>query len=155
MILKEYFKIMKEYVKNGHISVPGPVQKIIAMNADAGVYMIVYNDNQHTLTLKPYTENTEKNRELYCRLIEKSLGMPAGRLNLIAIRSFYWTIGTHYFPPLNTAKYSSREEFIEEAQNPADGILVVGEVVSKHQGWVEGALESVEAVVTKKWINNV
>jgi hypothetical protein len=30
-------------------------------------------------------------------------------------------------------------------------MLVVGEVVSNHQGWSEGALESVEKVLTKKW----
>jgi hypothetical protein len=30
-----------------------------------------------------------------------------------------------------------------------DGILVVGESVSTNQGWVEGALESVERVLIK------
>jgi len=33
--------------------------------------------------------------------------------------------------------------------------LVVGEAVSTYQGWVEGALESVEATVSKKWIKDV
>jgi hypothetical protein len=29
----------------------------------------------------------------------------------------------------------------------------VGEVVSRRQGWTEGALESVHAVLNQKWIN--
>jgi len=33
------------------------------------------------------------------------------------------------------------------------GMVVVGEMVSRDQGWVEGALESVDAVVTRDWVN--
>jgi monoamine oxidase len=50
--------------------------------------------------------------------------------------------------------YNNRDDFIEKAQHPESGILVVGEVVSNNQGWTEGALESVKAVLTKKWIKN-
>jgi len=32
-------------------------------------------------------------------------------------------------------------------------MLVVGEAVSRRQGWSEGALESVENVLNKSWIN--
>jgi hypothetical protein len=31
-------------------------------------------------------------------------------------------------------------------------MLIVGEMISMNQGWTEGALESVDAVVTKQWI---
>jgi monoamine oxidase len=41
---------------------------------------------------------------------------------------------------------------MRKAQHPEKGILVVGEAVSRNQGWTEGALESVEAVMTKQWI---
>jgi hypothetical protein len=152
---KQSIPIIKDYVKYGHMMVTGPIQKIIAIKADDGIYMIVYNDNKNAVALKDRTENTAQNREFYCELLERSLGIPGGMLHLIAIRSFYWAVGTHYYPPLNSDKYESREDFIEEAQHPEEGILVVGEVVSKHQGWVEGALESVEAVVTKKWMNRI
>ena len=43
-------------------------------------------------------------------------------------------------------------DFVYQAQHPQEGMLVVGEVVSRYQGWTEGALESVEAVVTKEWV---
>jgi hypothetical protein len=84
--------------------------------------------------------------------LEKSLGMPKDSIHIIAIKDFYWPIGTHYYKPLNKELYSSREEFIEKAQHPEKGILVVGEAVSRNQGWTEGALESVEVVVTKQWV---
>lgn len=143
--------ILKQYV-NGFTFVPGPLQRIIPMNPDKGVYMIAYNDNKNTIALKKYLENNEENRQMYCRLLEKSLGIPKNMLHLIAIKDFYWPIGTHYYKPLNNKLYNSRDDFVDKAQHPEKGILVVGEVVSRNQGWTEGALESVKAVVTKKWI---
>jgi hypothetical protein len=151
---KQSIPIMKEHVK-GYTCMPGPLQKIIPMDSDKGVYMIAYNDNLNTLALKDHLENTEKNRDLYCELLEQALGIPGGSLNLIAIKDFYWPIGTHYYKPLNHKMYKDRNEFIDIAQHPEKGILVVGEVVSHNQGWTEGALDSVKAVLTKKWITSV
>jgi monoamine oxidase len=34
-------------------------------------------------------------------------------------------------------------------------MVVVGEMVSRHQGWVEGALESVDIALSKEWMNTV
>ena len=34
-----------------------------------------------------------------------------------------------------------------------NNILVVGELISIHQGWVEGALVSVHNTLTKEWLN--
>lgn len=174
---KQSIPIMKEYVR-GYTCVTGPIQKMIPMNADEGVYMIVYNDNANAVALKHKTDNTEENREFYCGLIERTLDMPKGRLHLVGIRSYYWGLGTHFYKPLyeqsgsrkpllvgseesghrkplDTKKYEDRDDFIDAAQHPMDGVLVVGEVVSKHQGWVEGALESVESVLTRKWMRNI
>ena len=150
---KSSIPIMKEYVK-GYTFLPGPLQKIIPIDSDAGIYMIAYNDNNNTLALKNNLENTPENRDMYCDLLERSLGIPSDSLHLIAIKDFYWPVGTHYYKPLNTSVYKDRAEFIDVAQHPEDGILVVGEVVSKNQGWTEGALDSVRAVLTKKWINS-
>ena len=148
---KKSVPILKEYVK-GFTFLPGPLQRMIPMDANNGVYMIAYNDNKNTLALKNYLENTEENRRLYEKLVEKTLGIPSGSLHIIALKDYYWPIATHFYKSLNKNLYSSREEFIDKAQHPEDGILVVGEVVSRDQGWSKGALESVKAVVTKKWI---
>ena len=145
-------QIMKQYVK-GYTIVPGPLQKIIPMDADKGVYMIAYSDNKNATFLKDHLEDNEKNRSFFCDLVEKSLGIQYGTLDLVAIKDFYWPIGTHYYKPLQD-KYSSREEFIYKAQHPEDGIIVVGEVVSENQGWTNGALSSVKMALKPKWIKN-
>ena len=146
--------ILKEYIK-GFTFLPGPLQRIIPIDPDKGIYMIAYNDNNNSLLLKNNLQNTKTNRELYETLLEKSLGIPKNSINIIAIKDYYWPIGTHYYKPLNKELYKSREDFIQKAQHPEKGILVVGEAVSNNQGWTEGALESVKAVLTKKWIENI
>ena len=148
----ESSEIMKKYVTSYTI-VPGPLQKIIPMDANKGVYMIAYSDNTNALIQKNYLKNTLDNRNLYCDLIEESLGIPKGQLKITAIKDYYWPIGTHYYEPLH-GQFKTRNEFIYKAQHPENGMLVVGEAVSKDQGWTEGALESVKVVLDKKWVKN-
>jgi galactitol-specific phosphotransferase system IIB component len=143
-------EIMRRYVPNYTI-VPGPLQKIIPIDANKGVYMIAYSDNNNAIILKNNLKDTPENRELYSELIEESIGIPEGSLTIISIKDFYWPIGTHYYEPLK-GKFKDRNEFVYKAQHPQEGIIVVGEVVSRYQGWCEGALESVETVVTNKWV---
>lgn len=148
---KKSAEIMKERVSRLTI-VKEPLKQIIPMNTEKGVYMIAYNDNNTATTLKHHLENNETNRRLYEMLLEDSLDIPPNTLEIIAIKSYYWPIGTHYYKPLNRELYSSREEFMRMAQRPEKDIIVIGEAVSRNQGWTEGALESVEAVFVS---NNV
>ena len=147
---KKSTAIMKEKVKHYTI-VPGPLQKIIPMNPDKGVYMIAYSDNKSAMFLKKYTSNTEEHRSFFAQLVEKSIGVPQGSLHLIAMKEYYWNEGTHYYEPLQD--YRTREDFIYHAQHPMKDVVVVGEAVSRYQGWVEGALESVKSAVTQKWLD--
>jgi hypothetical protein len=94
--------------------------------------MIAYNDNENTVVLKNHLENTKENRDLYCELLEQTLGIPTNTLDLLVIKDYYWPIGTHYYKPLNKSLYTSRENFIEKAQHPERCVLVVGEVVSNN-----------------------
>jgi hypothetical protein len=149
---KSSAEIMKEYVK-GYTVVEGPLQKIIPMDPDKGVYMIAYSDNASAIILKDHLENTLENRKYFEELLEQTLGIAEGSLIINALLDFYWDEGTHYYEPLK-GPYKTRTAFINAAQHPDKNILVVGEVVSKHQGWVEGALESVEAGLNKKWLLN-
>jgi hypothetical protein len=149
---KESTEIMKKYV-TGYTIVPGPLQKIIPMDSNKGVYMIAYSDNYNALLQKKYLSNTLENRDLYCDLLEESLGIPRGQLKITAIKDYYWPIGTHYYEPLKEP-FKTRNDFVYKAQHPDNGILVVGEAISRHQGWTEGALESVKLVLDKHWIIN-
>ena len=145
---KKSSAIIKNYISSYTI-VPGPLQKMIPMNPDKGIYMIAYSDNDNATILKDHLKNTPENRALFSELIEKSLGINE-KIYIIAIKDYYWPIGTHYYEPLKN--FDSRENFVYAAQHPENGMLVVGEAVSRYQGWTEGALESVKSVLTKKWI---
>lgn len=152
---RESTEIMKKYVTSFTVLETGHLQKMIPMDPDRGVYMVAYSDNQHARALKAKgaLDNTRKNCDLYAKWAEEALGIsPSTPLRIIAIKDYYWNIGTHYYEPLSK-EYKSRIEFIRQAQHPEKGIVVVGEMVSRDQGWVEGALESVDAVITRDWVN--
>jgi len=142
---KESSEIMREIVQRQTI-VPGPIHKIIPMDEEKGVYMIAYTDNEGAVSLRKYGENTAQNRESLCRILENALNLKRGILELRAILDFYWPIGTHYYKPL-TGPFRNRREFIQVAQRPMPGMWVVGEMVALNQGWVQGALESVDAIM--------
>lgn len=156
--LRVYAKFSKQSIPylrekiQGYTCVKGVLQKIIPMDVDRGVYMIAYSDNLRAVELQPFIENTERNRVLFRDLVEKAVDISGGSLDIIAIKSFYWNVGTHYYKPLDKSVYSSRRRFIHMAQQPLENIVVVGEAVSRNQGWTEGALESVEKVVTTRWL---
>ena len=141
--------IMRQYVPTYTI-VSGPLQKIIPMSKEKGVYMIAYSDNMNAEVLKNHLENNLKNRTFFANLLEETLSIPLGTLQITALLDFYWPIGTHYYSPL--PKWLTTSEFIHLVQHPLPDILVVGEVVAENQGWTEGALESVAKVLTKKWL---
>jgi len=132
-------QLMKEYVSKTTI-VPGPIHKIIPINAETGVHMIVYTDNAAAETLKRFIKNTKENRQHFCDLLEIALGIEAGSLYLLSIISFYWDIGTHYYKPLPEG-FKTRKEFLKAVRKPFEFMSVVGEAVALNQGWVEGALE--------------
>ena len=111
--------------------------------------MICYSDNRCAISLKEYIKNNATNRHYFCQLVEKALDLKD--LNIIAIKSFYWEIGTHFYDPLKTP-FKNRMEFIDEAQHPQENILIVGEMISKNQGWSNGAIDSV-SVLNLDWIS--
>lgn len=147
-------EILKTYIPSYTI-VPGPLQKMIPMNPDNGVYMIAYCDNKNAEYLKDFVSNIPQNRTFFEKEVENALGIESGSLKIIAIKDFYWPIGTHYFEPIDKKKYTSRIDFLRKVQHPEPGILVVGEAVSIRQGWTEGALQSVQTVLNKQWVNKI
>jgi len=147
--------LLHKYIK-GYTFVTGPLQKIIPIDIERGIIMIAYNDNKNSIAVKPYIENNEFNRHFFTELFCKTFSLhkyetndEIFKLKIISLKSFYWSCGTHYYKPLNTKNYNSREQFIYLAQHPEPNINVIGEVVSRNQGWVEGALESVVNVWKK------
>jgi hypothetical protein len=120
---KECIPIMREHFSVGTM-VKGAIHRIIPMNIDSGIYMIVYTDNKGALALKNHIDHNchndnnhnFKNREYFCRLIEKSCDLPSGSLFLTDMVSFYWDIGTHYYKPLSNDDGSTEGNIIETSR---------------------------------------
>jgi len=139
--------ILKQYIPMTTI-VSGPIHKIIPMYPEQGIYMIGYTDNQGALELKKISHNNKQNREIWSRKIEECFGLEHGAVEFDDMKGYFWPCGTHYYSPLEkTTKIQSRKQFIHQAQRPFEDMWVVGEMISTNQGWVEGALESVHAVL--------
>lgn len=134
---QEFIKVFaksKDLDVNKYTVVDSELRKVIPVKDD--VYTIAYSDNKDALSLK--SKGTTYFEELLSKTFNKDI-----RIN--SIKKFFWEEGTHYYKPLPT-EYKSRKEFIKEAQHPKDNIWVVGELVAERQGWVEGALSSVEKI---------
>uniref|UniRef100_A0A6C0I0F9 Amine oxidase domain-containing protein n=1 Tax=viral metagenome TaxID=1070528 RepID=A0A6C0I0F9_9ZZZZ len=141
---------MKELNNTNCILTDGPLQKILPINIEKGIYMISYSDNSYALALKPYIKNTNKNRKYFEKLFNECLFShlvdnceKRATIALPTIKALwgkFWDIGTHYFAP--TEKKVN--------QMPFDNIFIIGEMISEHQGWTEGALDSVEKI--KKYL---
>jgi protoporphyrinogen oxidase len=116
-----------------------PFQKIIEINKSECIYMISYSDNK--------VANRWKN----CTNIKKTVVKAIKRifnieLKVLRHKLIYWKNGTQYFKPL-PKEYKDRDDFLEIAQNPIENLFLVGEGLSKNQGWCEGSLESVQKII--------
>jgi hypothetical protein len=114
--------------------VDSEIRKVIPIKDD--VYTIAFSDNKDAVSIK------SKNNNYFEELLSSHFNKDVKITN---VKKFFWEEGTHYYKPL-PIEYKSRKEFIKEAQHPKDNIWVVGEVVAERQGWVEGALSSVEKI---------
>lgn len=114
--------------------VDSELRKVIPIKDD--VYKIAFSDNKDAISLK------SKSDSYFKKLLSDHFNKD---IKITNVKKFFWEEGTHYFKPLLN-KWKSRTEFINDAQHPKDNIWVIGEVVAEKQGWVEGALSSVEKI---------
>lgn len=123
-------------VLRGYTLVKTILQVIVPVKDN--IYMIAYADNNNAQSLKDQGDNYP----FLEQLISVSLGCADLTGTILETKSYFWDVGTHYYLPAH-----NRTEFIKQAQHPSKNIFVVGEMVSLKQGWVEGALESVEQIL--------
>jgi monoamine oxidase len=129
-----YYK--KGYVDNlSHYTiVDNKLQKIIKINDN--VLMASYSDNSDALYWKKIKQQSkEKQINIVSKYLE-DLNVK-GKINDIVIA--FWDEGIHYYKPTKDINKT-----IRKLAKPAKNIYVVGEIVSYKQGWVEGAIQSVD-----------
>lgn len=114
--------------------VDSPLKKIIPIKKD--VFTIAFSDNKDANFLN------SKDKSYFEKELSNQFD---SEVKIKDIKKFFWEEGTHYFKPLQN-KFESRKEFLKKAQHPKENMWVIGEVVAERQGWVEGALNSVENI---------
>lgn len=132
---------MKEATQSIVTVVNNQLKKIIPISED--IYMIVYSDNTSATYIKNHIiADDEKSRRWLCNKLKQVFNED---FEIISIRDYYWEEGTHYYKPfLGDSNY---ENWVIKAQNPEKGLYVAGEMISRDQGWVEGALQSVDSLM--------
>jgi len=140
--LRIYAKLNKKICEK-YTVVNGVLQKIIPIKDN--IFMIAYADNKKAMILDKILNSCYAKRILE-KLLEYTFD--TRYIKILDSLYFYWDEGTHYYEPMNN-QFKLREDFIKKCQYPEKNIFVIGEMVSLLQGWVEGALQSVECLFTK------
>jgi protoporphyrinogen oxidase len=132
------------YYKNGYIDnlshytiVDTKLQKIIKINDN--VLMASYSDSSNALYWKKIKQQSkEKQINIVSKYLEQ-LNIK-GKINDIVIA--FWDEGVHYYKPTKDLNKT-----IKKLAKPAKNVYVLGEIISYKQGWVEGAIESVNRII--------
>jgi len=125
-------------MKDGYVLVNGVIDKIIKINKN--VLMASYADSDKTLFWKNVKPLPDAER---CKIVQEKLaddGYDFGKPDEIFMA--VWSDGVHYIKPYG--KYKQIDKLLDKLSKPCKGITIIGEMLSKKVGYVEGALQSVE-----------
>jgi hypothetical protein len=129
--IRSYAKIEPPLHLPHGIKTNNVLQKVIPIDDKEGIYMIAYADNKNALAI-------HENPQIIHELVTPH--------KIVKLKSFFHHEGTHYFEPL-PKNWRSRTGYLKYIQHPHKNVYIVGEMVSRNQGWTEGALDSVHKIL--------
>jgi len=144
---KKTAPILEKYVPI-HTVVAGPLHNIIPIHPKKGIYLIGYSDEEEAKQISTISNNTPEHRELFARLVEESLHLKQGSIEFEEIHAKYWPQAMH----INHASIPSLSQFLGKLQRPSPLIRVIGEAVDETHGWIGSAIDSMNKVITKEWV---
>lgn len=120
--------------------VTNELEKIIKINPH--ILMASYSDNLGAKYWKSIISKDKKNqiKKVENKLQELNIGI--NKVDDVEI--CWWEEGVHYYRPFRSQTIN---QVIKKLMKPIKGIYVVGEITSKKHGWVEGAIQSVNAII--------
>jgi hypothetical protein len=128
-----------------YFHVDNELQKIIKI--DKNVLMASYSDNlnaKYWIGINKLSKGRAGARKIIKIVQEKLQQVLPDNINKIEdIIVVTWDEGVHYYKP-HTIDF---DKLLNKLANPMKGVQVVGEIVSKKVGWVEGAIESVDRIL--------
>lgn len=101
--------------------------------------MASYSDSNNALywnKIKQY----KKDKQI--SIVKKHLAELNINNNIDDIVIAFWDEGVHYYKPTKNL-----DKNIKKLSRPSKNIYVIGEMISYKQGWVEGAIESVNRII--------
>jgi protoporphyrinogen oxidase len=124
-----------------YFHVDNELQKIIKI--DKNVLMASYSDN---LNAKYWIGINKLPVRKIIKIVQEKLQqvLPDNINKIEDIIVVTWDEGVHYYKP-HTIDF---DKLLNKLANPMKGVQVVGEIVSKKVGWVEGAVESVDRILS-------
>ncbi len=128
--LRIYAKLHHQ-VSPGNLITPLPLRKITSITQN--ITMVAYCDNDDAVALK------DTNTDQLQRLWVSATGSPVRFEKVLRI---YWPEGTHYSKTLTTPELLYN---LQRSIHPQ--VTIIGEILSTNQGWVHGALESVDRIL--------
>lgn len=129
-----------------------PIRQYIPVLEDKKISMVSYSDTEYARYWhKAYLHDKQQCKKMLeghlRKLNEWCSPSRTSPIRLQWIRSYYWEHGVHLWKPRIDSKASSREVLTPLGKQVS--CYIVGEAYSRNQGWVEGALETVEDVFEK------
>jgi hypothetical protein len=122
--------------------VPNQLQKIVKITDK--ILMASYSDNTNG---KYWKKLISQDKKTQIKKVENKLqNLNIGIDNVDDVEIGYWKEGVHYYKPFGSIKF---DDLLKKLSKPYKNIFVIGEIVSKKQGWVEGAIESVNRILKK------
>jgi protoporphyrinogen oxidase len=120
--------------------VPNQLQKIVKITDK--ILMASYSDNTDAKYWKTIISQDKKTqiKKVENKLQKLNIGID----NVDDVEIGYWKEGVHYYKPFGSIKFN---ELLKKLSTPSKNIFVIGEIVSKKHGWVEGAIESVNRIL--------
>lgn len=144
---KQTTPILEKYVPI-HTVVSGPLHNIIPIHPKKGIYLIGYSDEDEAKQISSISTDTPEHCQEFARLVEHALQLKPGSIEFEHIHARYWPHAMH----INHASITSLSQFLWKLQRPSPLIRVVGEAVDETHGWIGSAIDSVNKVITKDWV---
>jgi protoporphyrinogen oxidase len=136
------------YHKNGYSSdkighynlVPNQLQKIIKITDK--ILMASYSDNKEAKYWKKVSLLDKKSQIKKVENKLQDLNIDINKVDDVEIG--YWNEGVHYYKPFGPLKFN---QLLKKLSKPIKNVFVIGEIISKKHGYVEGAIESVNRTI--------
>ena len=130
-------------MKDGYVKVGGMVDKVIKINKN--VVMASYADGPKAVFWGGVKKLPLVEQKKIVKEKLEDVGFNFGTPDDIFIA--FWSDGDHVIKPYG--KYKTIDNLLDKMSRPCKNVFIVGEMLSKRPGYVDGALMSVERMLKK------